>query len=237
MSFVANYAERAIQNIKNRMYRMFTHAQSYQYLDKLESLTKDINDTPSISLGNIAPSDVKKRNEDEIRLNAYMVRTKTTLRSKKTAKSAEKKGRRSRRKNPYKYKVDDRVRITHVKHTFQREYDQKWTGEICIITDRTTRDGIPIYRLKDFEGEKITGTFYEQELQKVNVAENTVWKVDKILKERKVMGKTEVLVSWLQSYASRNTKPDDIDESLKSGPSSVGKHLLESEELNIPAFR
>lgn len=77
-----------------------------------------------------------------------------------------------------------------------REYHQKWSGEIFVITQRYKRDGLPVYKLKDFAGDAITGTFYSQELQKVNVGTETEWKVDNVLKRRKVKGIKQVLVRW-----------------------------------------
>ena len=69
----SNFAERSIQNLQNRLARMFTYNQSYKFLDDLPKITQAINDTPSRSLGNIAPSAVNKSNADEVRLNAYLV--------------------------------------------------------------------------------------------------------------------------------------------------------------------
>jgi hypothetical protein len=45
---------------------------------------------------------------------------------------------------------------------------EKWTEEVFIIRHRFLREGIPVYRIQDFEDGNIDGTFYQQELQKVN---------------------------------------------------------------------
>ncbi|KAJ8310552.1 hypothetical protein KUTeg_012417 [Tegillarca granosa] len=78
----SSFAERSIQNLKNRLYRMFTERQSYEYIKELPDIVKSINDTPSRPLGNVAPSSVHKNNEDEIRLNAYLMSRRIVLRSK-----------------------------------------------------------------------------------------------------------------------------------------------------------
>ncbi|KAJ8321126.1 hypothetical protein KUTeg_001321 [Tegillarca granosa] len=64
----SNFAERTIQNMKNRMYRMFTEKNSYKYIKDLDN----INHTPSRPLKGMTPADVNKTNEDEVRLNAYL---------------------------------------------------------------------------------------------------------------------------------------------------------------------
>ena len=45
--------------------------------------------------------------------------------------------------------------------------------------------------------EPIQVTFYTSELQKVIKDEQTIWRIDKILRKRKRSGKNEVLVRWL----------------------------------------
>lgn len=49
-------------------------------------------------------------------------------------------------------------------------------------------EGIPFYKLKDLADDPIQGTFYASELQKVLKDEKTVWRIDKILRKRKVHG-------------------------------------------------
>lgn len=194
----SNFAERSIQNLNNRMSRMFAHKQSYKYLEELSKITKGINNTPSRPLGGIAPSAVNKTNEDEVRLNSYLVRTKTKL-GKASKQNSDKKKKSSRKRKPslYKFKVNDKVRITHLKTPFLREYSEKWTGEIFIVSHRYMRDGIPVYKLIDYANEPLLGTYYTQELQLMSNLDNKEWKINKILKKRTINGKTEVLVSWL----------------------------------------
>jgi hypothetical protein len=46
------------------------------------------------------------------------------------------------------------------------------------------RGGLPIYRLTDFHDEEIKGTFYQSELQKVDVRDDDIWKIEKILRTK-----------------------------------------------------
>ncbi|MFI0416658.1 MAG: hypothetical protein ACH255_21295, partial [Candidatus Thiodiazotropha sp.] len=45
---------------------------------------------------------------------------------------------------PYKFKRGDCARISNNRHTFQRDYQQKWTEEIVQIHYRYLRQGIPV---------------------------------------------------------------------------------------------
>ena len=46
------------------------------------------------------------------------------------------------------------------------------------------RGGLPIYRLEDFPDEEIKGTFYQSDLQKVDVRDDDIRKIEKILKTK-----------------------------------------------------
>ena len=71
------------------------------------------------------------------------------------------------KKNTFKFKVGDYVRISHARKMFTREYDQRWSGELFQIVIRDGQQRYPTYKVKDYSGEPIDGTFYEEELQKV----------------------------------------------------------------------
>ena len=186
----ANFAERYIQTLKKRLYRYFTHLQKYRYLDILQDVVRSVNDTPNRSLNGRAPSSVTRENEEEVRLDAYLVRRKKDARVPSVKKSRKK-------RKPFTFKIGDQVRITHLRRTFQRDYDQTYTEEIFVVRDRFVSQNIPIYKLKDMMDEPIRGTFYASELQKVSKDVQTVWRIDKVLRKRKTRGRQEVLVRWL----------------------------------------
>ena len=78
-----------------------------------------------------------------------------------------------------------------------REYSQKWTGELFKIDTRFRREGLPVYTILDWDGERVDGTFYEPELQPVTIDPTTEYRVEKILKRCVRNKRKEVLVRWL----------------------------------------
>lgn len=111
-----------------------------------------------------------------------------------------------------KYSVGERVRISKAKRTFEKGYLPNWTEEVFNVKQKKKRD-VPVYDLVDDHGEKVLGTFYEQELQKVNKGKDDVYRVEKILKKRKRGGKTEYLVKFLGYPSSFNQWVDNIQKS------------------------
>ena len=54
----------------------------------------------------------------------------------------------------------------------------------------------PVYRLQDYAEDEAEDVFYAKELQKVHKSDE-IYKLEKILAEKKENGKVKVLVKWL----------------------------------------
>ena len=108
-----------------------------KYIDKLEDIVKEYNNTYHASI-KMKPVDVKD--------NTYIDFEKEV-----------------NDKNP-KFKVGDHVRISQYKNIFAKGYMPNWSEEIFII--KKIKNTIPgTYVTNDLNGEEIVGTFYENELQ------------------------------------------------------------------------
>jgi hypothetical protein len=93
-----------------------------------------------------------------------------------------------------KYKVGDQVRISKVKKIFDKGYLQNWTNEVFTVR-RVSKTNPVTYLLSDFTGEDVSGSFYEQELQRTRVPD--LFLVEKVLRKQKYKdGKTRYLVKW-----------------------------------------
>ena len=66
------------------------------------------------------------------------------------------KGSSSRR---YRFKIGDRVKISYLKNQFDREYSEKWTGEIFTIINKKMNQNIPMYQIKDYNNDIIQSYF------------------------------------------------------------------------------
>ncbi|MBO7705498.1 MAG: chromo domain-containing protein [Acinetobacter sp.] len=64
------------------------------------------------------------------------------------------------------------------------------------MSERIPRDP-PVYKLRDYDGEKIEGTFYEPELQKIIIGNDRSFKIEKILSEKIQNRKKVCLVKWV----------------------------------------
>ena len=78
---------------------------------------------------------------------------------------------------------------------FEKGYLPNFSKEIFTVSKQIPHDP-PVYKLKDYDGEELKGTFYEKELQKV-IKPNDVYEVEKILKKRGRGRNVQYLVKWL----------------------------------------
>ena len=193
----ANYAERVIRTLKGLVYRYFHHKQTYVYTDVLQQLVDNYNQRPHRSLDGLSPDQVTKRNEARVWKRMYVDTSH---------------GRSKRKK--FAFNIGDQVRISHLKYTFQRDYQQKWTEEVFKITHRLRRDGLNLYRIKDYLDETIDGHFYETELQRVTKDVNTMFRIEKVIKKRRRQGKEELYVKWMVWPNKFNSwvRPEDVQK-------------------------
>ena len=142
-------AERFIRTLKNKIYKYMTSMSKNVYINKLDDIVYDYNNTYHRTI-NMKPVDIKD--------NRYIDFEKEV-----------------NDKDP-KFKIDDRVRISKYKNIFAKGYMPNWSEEIFIISK--IKNTVPwTYDINDFNGGEINGTFYEKELQKTDQKEFRIEKV------------------------------------------------------------
>ena len=136
-------AERFIRTLKSKMYKYMTSIRKNVYIDKLDDIVDEYNNTYHTTI-KMKPTDVK----DNTYINA---------------------DKEINNKDP-KFKVGDHVRISKYKNIFAKGYMPNWSEKVFVI--KKVKNTVPwTYVINDLNGEEITGTFYEKELQKTNQEE------------------------------------------------------------------
>ena len=159
----ASIVERLIRTLKTRMWRYFTAKKTMRYIDILPDLVYSYNHTVHRSI-KMRPTDVTVDNEKQIWHTLY---------------DDDDDGEKHVK---YKFKIGDQVRIRKIKRTFEKGYLPNFSKEIFTISKQ-----VPcypsVYKLKDYDGKELKGTFYEKKLKKV-IKPDSVYEVEKILKKR-----------------------------------------------------
>ena len=146
-------AERFIRTLKSKIYKYMTSISKNVYIDKLDNTVDEYNNTYHTII-KMKPIDVK----DNANINV----------DKKIIN-----------KNP-KFKVGDHVRISKYKNIFAKGYMPNWSEEVFVI--KKVKNTVPwTYVINDLNGEEITGTFYEKELQKTNQEE---FRIEKVIRRK-----------------------------------------------------
>ena len=150
-------AERFIRTLKNKIFKHVTAISKNVYFNVLDDIVNKYNNTVHRNI-KIKPIDVT--NDSFAECNEESNKKSPTL------------------------KVGDHVRISKHKNIFAKGYVPNWSEEIFIVSK--IKNKFPwTYAINDLNGEEITGSFYEKELQKSNQKEfriETVFKrkVDKL---------------------------------------------------------
>ena len=137
--------ERVILTMKRMIHTYFTEHHTRRYVDVLQKFINAYNNSFHSSIG-MAPNDVNQDNYVE----AMYFRERAPQFNGKP-----------------KFSIGDYVRLLGKKATFDRGFDIHWTEQVYKIHSilRTT----PLtYRVEDLKGEVIEGSFYKQELIKID---------------------------------------------------------------------
>ena len=161
--------ERFNRTLKQRLYRYFTAANTLEFVDILPALVKGYNATPHRSIG-MAPDQVPWNNEKAVWKRLH--------------------GKPKKKRKPT-LKVGDRVRLNKIYRTFQKVYLPSWTEEVFVV-HRVIPGTLPTYKIREWDDSPVEGTFYEEDLQKVNVSDQALFRIEKVLKHRK----NQLLVKW-----------------------------------------
>ena len=183
----ASIVERFNRTLKTRMFKHFTNVNNYRYVDVLQALVDGYNATYHRSI-KMQPRHVRHIHQSIIRQRLY--------------------GTTGKEHRVYKYDLGTWVRISKQRQTFTKGYLPNWSEEIFIVRDRRMQRQ-PVYYLRDLNGEQLSGTFYEPELQRV--VEPTEYRVERVIRSRTTRGGVkEYFVKWKGWNDSFNSWVKDI---------------------------
>jgi len=172
----AAIVERFNRTLKGRMWKYFTANETRKWIDILDKLVDDYNNSFHTTI-KMTPIEARRpENTARVWNNIYGAYL--------TAKY----------ETP-KFKEGQTVRIHKYKSVFDKGYLPNFTEEFFKI--KQVQKGRPIvYKLEDLNGEELKGIFYESELSAYNENEETTYKIEKVLGKKKIKGKDYVLVKY-----------------------------------------
>lgn len=177
----ASIVERFNRTLKEKMWRYFTKTNQLRYIDVIDDLVHNYNNSYHRSI-RMTPADVNIDNQEQVWNTLYA----SVVPDKKPV-----------------FKEGERVRIAQSRQTFKKGYVPGWSEEIYTI-DKVNSQTNPItYKLTDYMNEPIIGNFYKEEIQKVG--DKQVYRIEKIIRERRTVGGKEYLVKWFGYNSSFNS--------------------------------
>ena len=80
------------------------------------------------------------------------------------------------------------------------------------VVHRVIPGPLPTYKIREWDGSPVDGTFYKEDLQKVQLADDALFRIEKVLKRQKGQmlvkwqGWPDKYNSWIPSQALTTTK-------------------------------
>ena len=87
--------------------------------------------------------------------------------------------------------MGDRVRLNKKFRPFKKGYLPGWIERVFVVR-QVSKGTIPTYKIEEWDGSSLKATFYEEDLQKVNVTDDDTFRIEKIVKRKG----NKVLVQW-----------------------------------------
>ena len=156
-SIHAPYAERFNRTFQNIIYKYMTEYNTKKFVPKIQDLLSSYNNRIHRSI-KMTP------NQAELPQNQKIL----YIRAVKRFNHVEEK---HLNRTP-KFKIGDYVRKKNLKNRMTRGYKEGWSTNIYKITAINHRMPIPMYKIRDINGNSPKGSFYEYELSRTAV-ENT----------------------------------------------------------------
>ena len=182
-AYKAAIVERWNRTLKGKLWKYFTMSTKQNWTRVLQDVVASYNNSIHRTLGR-KPIDVTSENAGEVREEMY--------------------SQPSRSKKKSDIKVGDKVRISKVKSVFEKGYLPNWTEEIFTV-DSINRKYSPIsFKLKDYQGEVIEGSFYRQEIEPI-IQDDDIFIVEKVLRNQKRGNEIWSLVKWYGYPDSMNS--------------------------------
>lgn len=163
--------ERFNRSIKEKMWKRFTAENTRNWIDMIDDLIAEYNNTKHSTV-KMTPIEASKKENEAFIINSRKYRNLETNR---------------------KFEVGDRVRISRIKGVFEKGFLPNWSEAVYKISKVQYTSPIT-YKLTDSLGEEIEGGFYAEELQKTN-QEN--YRIEKVLQRKKIKGVEHALVKWV----------------------------------------
>ncbi len=182
-AYKAAMVERFNRTLKTKLWKYFTANLNQNWTKVLQDVVKTYNNSVHRMIGR-KPKDINASNAPEVR--------EENMRKRKKVSSTS------------DVEVGDQVRISKVKSVFEKGYLPNWTEEIFTVASINTKFSPIMYKLKDYNGDVIEGSFYREEVQPVSHTDDT-FLVEKVIRRQRRHNEEWCLVKWRGYPSSMNS--------------------------------
>lgn len=176
----ASHVERANLSLQRILFQKMTEQGSRKWLEFLPKAVSIMNERHHRIIKMSAEEAEEEENRDKVNEAMALYRQKAFDKQVKV-------------KGKVKFSVGDMVRIQRGKRIFNRGYQPTFSSEVFKITEVLKHLPVVMYKISEWDGSKIEGNFYPEEL---TLVKGDVFKVEKIIRRAIRGGVPSALVKW-----------------------------------------
>ena len=186
----AAFAERAIQTVKHRLYRLMRVLLTKSWPNYLSQIVSNLNNSQLGTLGGLRPSDFQSSLDDPKLDSQIGIPEDVPFEQQKKNQKAYEKKENFLQKGDFVY-------VDFGPSPLGKGYDSP-NYQLFEVFRVDAGKTPPLFKLIDLAGDSVKGFFYPNELRKANPPKiGTTFRIEKQLKKRVRNGKDEIFVKYL----------------------------------------
>ena len=117
--------------------------------------------------------------------------------------------------NDFKFEINDAVRISETAEALTKAFYQTFSTAVYFVSSRFSKANVNRYTLKDQQNDPLNNrTFTDKQLHLVDITQQTVYRIERVLHYKTFHGRIYAYVKWLNYPSKFNTyipKDDVLD--------------------------
>ncbi len=185
----AAFAERAIQTVKQKLYRLLRTLMTKDWPQYLNAVVSAINKLPNKAIGGLRPADITSKLDTPKIDRAIGVAEDVTY-------EEQQKNQKTYETNKKNIQVGDHVHVDFGPATFGKSYDTR-NYQIYKVARIDAGKSPPLFKLVDLMDDGIAGYFYREQLTKTMEPKNgETFRIEKLIKSEERNGKLYYYVKY-----------------------------------------
>ena len=173
-------AENIFRTIKRKVYKILQHRGDHRWPLYIQDIIYSYNHSPNRGIFGLSPSEVTADKVAEL----WHKMKRHDLKNQPMPH------------RPY-FKVGDKVKVHYTRAAFDKEYNERVDPQYSIVEKVEMPGNNELYTLKTRRGTRLEGRFRPNQMERVQIVGDTVYRVDRIVGRKRIRGVPHVRLRYV----------------------------------------